>query len=32
MIGLEKSLGGKTNHRVSLQMSCLPVMSHRTAL
>ena len=31
MIGLEQC-GGKTNRRVSLQTSCLPVMSHGTAL
>ena len=27
MIGLEKSRGGRTNRRVSLQKSCFPVMS-----
>ena len=32
MIGLEQSRGGKTNRRVSLQTSCLPVVSHGTAL
>ena len=32
MIGLEKSRGGKTNRRVSLQTSCFPVVSHGTAL
>ena len=28
MIGLEKSRGGKTNRRVSLQTSCFPIVSH----
>ena len=32
MIGLEKSRGGNTNRRVSLQTSRLPVVSHGTAL
>ena len=32
MIGLERSRGVRTNRRVSLQTSCLPVMSHGTAL
>ena len=32
MIGLEQSRGEKTNRRFSLQTSCLPVVSHGTAL
>ena len=32
MIGLEKSHGGRTNRRFSLQTSCFPVMSHGTTL
>ena len=32
MIGLEKSRGGRTNRRVSLQTSCFPVVSHGTTL
>ena len=30
MIGLERSRGGRTNRRVSLQTSCFPVVSHGT--
>ena len=30
MIDLEKSRGGRTNRRVSLQTSCFPVVSHGT--
>ena len=32
MIGLDKSRGGKTNRRVSLQTLCFPIMSHGTTL